>query len=161
MSESILITIKLFFLLGFTLHNLEEAFWLPGWLKKVKHYQEPVNKKQIIYTVSIITFLGYIITITDIFIAQTGSIQNYLFLGFICLIGLNTVFWHLVATIILKRYTPGLITGLSFNLPLSYFIITNYLREGISINMPILVCITVLFLVLLLLKYLLVFNRAH
>ena len=33
-----LTVLKIIFLLGFTLHNLEEAIWLPEWTKYAKNY---------------------------------------------------------------------------------------------------------------------------
>ena len=36
--------IELLFLLGFSLHNLEEALWLPEWSKHARKYHKEVSK---------------------------------------------------------------------------------------------------------------------
>ena len=36
--------IELLFLLGFTLHNLEEALWLPQWSKHARKYRKEVSE---------------------------------------------------------------------------------------------------------------------
>lgn len=72
------------FSLGVTLRNLEEAIWLPHWSQSVGKYQHPVEKNAFVFAVIVITMFGYI------------------YLGFIGMMGLNAIFPHLVATIVLK-----------------------------------------------------------
>ncbi len=36
---------------------------------------------------------------------------------------LNTIFPHLIATILMKKYAPGLLTGLLLNIPINSFVI--------------------------------------
>ena len=116
MTDSMLIPIKLLFLLGFTLHNLEESVWLPEWSKHAKTFHEPVERNQFIFAVIIITMIGYWVTIADILYNEPGNIPNYLYLGFIGMMGLNSIFPHFIATLLLKKYAPGLITGILLNL---------------------------------------------
>lgn len=133
MNDSITLALKLIFLFGFTLHNIEEAIWLPGWSKYAKKFHEPVNKTQFIFAVIIVTIIGYLVTLIEILDNDTGSILSYAYLGFVGMMGLNTFLPHLAATIILKKYAPGLITALLLNLPISIIIIIRYIDAGVNI----------------------------
>ncbi len=132
MNDSMFIPIKLLFLLGFTLHNLEESVWLPEWSKHAKTFHEPVERNQFIFAVIIITTIGYLLTFANILFDQPGNIASYIYLGFIGMMGFNAIFPHLIATVILKRYAPGLLTGILLNLPIACTIIIHYLRQGIN-----------------------------
>jgi len=119
--------------MGFTLHNLEEAIWLPRWSKLAKKYHEPVESGPFIFAIMVITVIGYILTILDFISGQVGSFANYAYLGFIVLMGINSIFPHLLATIVLKKYAPGLLTGISLNLPLSIIILIQHIKYGLDI----------------------------
>jgi hypothetical protein len=154
MNDLKVISIKLLFLMGFTLHNLEESVWLPEWSKHVKAFHEPVKRNQFIFAVIVITMIGYLVTFVNILFDQPGNISNYLYLGFIGMMGLNSIFPHLVATFILKKYAPGLLTGILLNLPISCFIIIHYIQKGVNIYYLILSIVIVTGLILFSLKYL-------
>ena len=128
MNDIITIALKFIFLLGFTIHNLEESVWLPEWSKHAKKFHKPVERNQFIFAVIIVTILGYLITVVEIINNNPGSVFSYIYLGFIGMMGLNTILPHLAATILLKKYAPGLITALLLNLPLSIIIISRYIN---------------------------------
>jgi len=44
MNDLTLSMMKLLFLFGFTLHNIEEALWLPGWSKHAKKFHHRLKK---------------------------------------------------------------------------------------------------------------------
>ena len=154
MDNSISIALKLIFLFGFTLHNLEEAIWLPEWSKQAKKFHEPVERNQFVFAVIIITLIGYLITLIDVLTNNYGSTFNYIYLGFIGMMGLNSIFPHLMATVILKKYAPGLITGILLNLPISLVIIIRSIQSGINIYYLVLSIVVVTGLILSSLKYL-------
>lgn len=154
MNETSIISLKLLFLLGFTLHNLEEALWLPQWSKHSEKFHEPVERNQFIFAVIIITITGYLITIADILSGHTENIINYLYLGFIGMMGLNAIIPHLAATLVLKKYAPGLITGLLLNLPVSLLIIIYQIQNGINVFYFIIAVLVVTGSILFSLKYL-------
>ncbi|MFO7524802.1 MAG: HXXEE domain-containing protein [Ignavibacteriaceae bacterium] len=133
MNDSITIALKLIFLLGFTIHNIEESIWLPEWSKHANKFHEPVERNQFIFAVIVVTILGYLVTAAEIIENMPGSVFSYIYLGFIGMMGLNTILPHLAATIILKKYAPGLITALLLNLPLSIIIIARYIYAGINV----------------------------
>lgn len=154
MNEITINLLKLLFLLGFTLHNMEEALWLPQWSKYAKKFHEPVERNQFIFAVIILTMLGYLITLADILNPQPGNIINYVYLGFIGMMGLNAIIPHLAATIVLKKYAPGLITGLLLNLPLSLIIIIYNIQNRINIFYFVIAVLALSGLILFSLKYL-------
>ncbi len=82
------------------------------------------------------------------------AIKILFLLGFIGMMGINAVFPHLVATIVLKKYAPGLITGLLLNLPFSLIIIHWHIKNGINVFYLFVSIVTVSVLVLFSLKYL-------
>ena len=55
MSELDLTAIKLLFLFGFTIHNIEEAIWLPKWSRYAKKFHEPVGSNKFIFAVMVVT----------------------------------------------------------------------------------------------------------
>jgi hypothetical protein len=133
MNDSITLALKLIFLLGFTLHNIEESVWLPEWSKHSKKIHEPVERNQFIFAVIVVTIIGYLVTVVEIINNNPGSVFSYIYLGFIGMMGLNTILPHLAATVLLKKYAPGLITALLLNLPLSIIIIARYIVAEINV----------------------------
>lgn len=151
MNDSTL-ALKLIFLLGFTIHNIEESIWLPEWSKHAKKFHEPVERNQFIFAVIIVTIIGYLVTVAEIIDNTPGSIFTYIYLGFIGMMGLNTILPHLAATILLKKYAPGLITALLLNLPLSIIIIARYIESGINVYYLIIAIMAITVITLALLK---------
>jgi len=145
--------IKIIFLLGFTLHNLEEAIWLPKWSKYASKYHEPVESNQFVFAVIVVTILGYFVTVLNLLAGETNYLFLYIYLGFIGMMGLNSIFPHLLSTIVLKKYCPGLMTGLLLNLPLAVIIIYHYLKTGINIYYLIIAVVIVSGVILFSLKY--------
>ena len=54
--------IELLFLLGFSLHNIEEALWLPAWSKHARKYHKEVSPNEFRFAVIIVTAIGYLLT---------------------------------------------------------------------------------------------------
>lgn len=152
MNDELTLSLKLIFLLGFTLHNIEEAIWLPEWSKYAKKFHQPVERNQFVFAVIVISIIGYLLTIIEILDNNSGSIWSYVYLGFVGMMGLNAIMPHLVATILLKKYAPGLITAFLLNLPISIIIITRYVNAGINVYFVILAIVIVSAVVLLSLK---------
>jgi len=152
MNDSITLALKLIFLLGFTIHNIEESIWLPEWSKHAKKFHEPVERNQFIFAVIVVTIIGYLVTVAEIVDNTPGSIFTYIYLGFIGMMGLNTILPHLAATILLKKYAPGLITALLLNLPLSIIIIARYIAVGINVYYLIIAILAFTAIILSLLK---------
>lgn len=159
MNASTLDLLKVIFLLSFTLHNIEEAIWLPKWSNYASKFQKPVESNQFVFAVLAITVLGYFITVLNLLAGETNYFILYIYLGFIGMMGLNSIIPHLASTIVLKKYCPGLMTGLLLNLPLSIIIIFHYLKSVINIYYLIIAVIIISGVILFSLKYLFILGK--
>ena len=119
--------IYILFVLAFIIHNIEEAIWLPGWSKHAKKYHRTVEFNEFVFAVLIITVSGIMLTFLK---CTTGNkTVNCLYLGYVGMMVLNAIFPHLLATIALRRYAPGLITAIVLNAPIGCYIIFESLNE--------------------------------
>lgn len=114
---------EIIFLMSFTLHNIEEGIWLPKWSKYAGKYYPQVTNNEFHFALLMITIFGYIITFLFLLLGHSNEILKYIYLGFILMMCFNAVFPHLLATITLKKYSPGTLTGLFLNLPIGLFVI--------------------------------------
>lgn len=121
------LTLTCLFLVGFTLHNLEEALWLPAWSQHAARFHAPVSQPAFVFAVSIITLIGYFLAAIDITLAPTDSWWRLVWPGFVGMMVANAIMPHLAATLLLRRYAPGLGTGLLFNLPLGLWLLSDRL----------------------------------
>lgn len=143
--------IEILFLIGFTLHNIEEAIWLPKWSRNAQKYHKEVSWKQFLFAVSIITVIGYLLTLQYILLSSQFIISKYLFLGFVSTMVLNSIFPHLILTIVLNKYAPGTASGLLFNAPIGIYILlmnTNS-KQDLQYTVVTTVIIATLFIVLI------------
>ena len=118
------------FLLGFTLHNLEEAIWLPGWSKYAGRFHTEVKRNEFHFAALAVTVIGYLLTFFHLMSANIYA--QYAFYGFVLMMCLNAIFPHLIATIVFRRYAPGLLTGIFLNVPFGVTLIQHGLSDGIS-----------------------------
>lgn len=119
-------------MLGFTIHNIEEGIWLPEWSKYAEKFHKPVKKEIFRTALIFLTLFSYVLFFAEYLFPQI-HVLHYLVIGFVGMMALNVFFPHLIATIALRRYAPGLLTGLIFNLPLSYLILLNAVKTGTAV----------------------------
>lgn len=110
------------FLLIITLHNLEEALWLPKWSKNAGVFHQPMTAQTFYFAVLMITITIYFFTGLFLFFPE-NTILMYIFFGIVTAMAGNVIFPHLIATIVLRRYAPGLISGILLMLPFNILII--------------------------------------
>jgi hypothetical protein len=116
-----------------TVHNLEEAIFMPAFIEK-RNSSIPDSLREIIPAVTYRQFLAALMIITIIpyllaFWAQKRETGIYLLLGFQVVMLLN-VFAHVMTAIMLRGYAPGLVTALAINLPFSFYLLRRARREG-------------------------------
>lgn len=80
-----------------------------------------------------ITIFGYLLTVAFLVSGNSNEIVNYLYFGFLLVMCYNAIFPHLIATIILKKYAPGTLTGLFLNLPIGLYIVFWKYGEQLSV----------------------------
>ncbi|MBL0265058.1 MAG: HXXEE domain-containing protein [Leptospiraceae bacterium] len=114
--------IEILFLLGFSLHNIEEALWLPQWSQNILAF---INQCQIMnfFAVIMVTAIGYLFTFQYFVFGSTYAIAKFAYLGFILMMVFNTFFPHILSTIYLKKYAPGTLTALLLNFPIGSYLI--------------------------------------
>ncbi|HDX9588702.1 TPA: HXXEE domain-containing protein [Bacillus pseudomycoides] len=117
------------FLFAITLHNLEEAVWLPAWSNYAPNFHKPVGKDEFYFAVIVITSLAYLSTFYYLSFPNS-SLAKYILIGFMGSMIINAIFPHLLANIVLKRYAPGLLTGLLLNIPINSLIIYQFFKNN-------------------------------
>jgi hypothetical protein len=125
-----LTNIILIFPLAITLHNIEEALWLPAWSRHASRFHKPVEKNEFYFALICVTLLAYLSSFLYIFF-NSILIVKYVYFGFVSAMVINAIFPHLAATIVLKRYAPGLITGIFLIIPCNSLILYFAVNTGI------------------------------
>jgi hypothetical protein len=146
--------IELLFILGFSLHNLEEALWLPEWSKHAARFHKEVSRNEFYFAIIVITALGYLFTF-QYFVCIYSSvalISKYIYLGFVLMMVLNVIFPHIVATIILKRYAPGTLTGILLNAPVGIHLLMKNIDSKADILFTVVAGIVIALIFLLLIN---------
>ena len=117
-----------FFPIALTLHNIEEAIWLPEFSGRAGIYFRPVGRLEFCFAMIPVTLLGWCLT-WALWHFGRQSLGCYLFFSFALMMAINVIFPHAVATIALRKYCPGLITGAVCVLPTSlYLLIFGYVN---------------------------------
>ncbi len=112
-----------------TLHNAEEAIWLPGWSKRTVLWRTPVSPGTFRFAVVVLTILAFAVTGLS---ASSGkqSVWTYLAFGYMAAMLANVLIPHLVLTAALRSYMPGVATAVALNLPVLSWLVVLALREG-------------------------------
>lgn len=96
----------------FMLHELEEIIWMPAFVKKLSA-QFPDNRFLSYYTPFVfdsIVFEQFLILLLLLFLSY--QFNNYTIYETIVIAYVFHVFGHLIQTIVLRKYVPGLLTGI-------------------------------------------------
>ena len=120
----------LFFLFAITVHNAEEALWLPAWSRNAGRFHKRVSPVEFRFGVLCVTCLAYLV----VFVSWTiptfrfGRLALYGFMGAMIV---NAVFPHLIVTIVQRRYSPGLVTALLLLIPTNVVALRFALVSGL------------------------------
>lgn len=114
-----------------TIHNLEEAIWLPEWSQTVSIgiWQSPVGTFEFRFAVALLTVLFYVLIY--FFSKYESRYLNALMGGVLLMVIFNVFIPHLIATIITFDLVPGVISGLLLNVPVCLYLLWRGLNEGI------------------------------
>ena len=96
----------------FMLHELEEIVWMPSFVKKIS-IQYPNNRILSYYTPFAFNFIvleQFLILMTSLYLSY--QFNNYTIYATIVIAYIYHVFGHLIQTIVLRKYVPGLLTGI-------------------------------------------------
>ena len=96
----------------FMLHELEEIVWMPSFVKKISP-QCPNNRILSYYTpfaFNTIVLEQFLILMTSLYLSY--QFNNYTIYTTIIIAYIYHVLGHLVQTIVIQKYVPGLLTGI-------------------------------------------------
>jgi hypothetical protein len=125
-----LINLALLFLLSFTLHNIEEALWMPKWSQDKIRFLKPAPKNEFYCALIVLTALSYLaVCLMALYPGQ--RLFTYLFAGLLGAMAFNAVFPHIAATIALRKYAPGVITAVLLMLPVNGLILLHMANSSI------------------------------
>ena len=116
------------FAVAITLHNLEEAVWLPKWSQSAGRWHNPVGEREFRFAVSVLTLLAYV----GAYLAATDSRESvgaYFMAGYAFTMLMNVFIPHLLATLLMRRYAPGTVTAVLMNLPISMLLLWYGFQE--------------------------------
>ena len=114
----------------FVLHELEEIVWMPSFIKKIS-IQYPNNRILSYYTpfaFNAIVLEQFLILMTSLYLSY--QFNNYSIYASIIIAYIYHVFGHLIQTIVLRNYVPGLLTGI-----LTSWFSLYYLNPNIPIEL--------------------------
>jgi len=117
------------FALAVTLHNLEEALFLPAWSRSAGRWHHPVGAREFRFAVAVLTVFAYVAVYLAA-VGGKGSAGAYLLAGYALAMLLNVIFPHVFATLVMRRYAPGTATALLLNLPITVLLLHRALHEG-------------------------------
>lgn len=117
-------TLQFYFLFPafFMLHELEEIIWIPSFVKKISA-QFPDNRIISYYTpfaFNAIVLEQFLILLLSLFLSY--QFNNYTIYTTIIIAYVYHVFGHLIQTIVIRKYVPGLLTGIFTSLFSLYFL---------------------------------------
>ncbi len=110
-----------------TLHNLEETIWMPAKSQSFHSWQAPVTAFEFRFAVIVLTLLIY--AVIYFFSKKEHPALNFMMAGVLLAILFNVFVPHLVGSIILGDFIPGVVTGVLFNLPVTFYLLWRGLRE--------------------------------
>jgi hypothetical protein len=113
-----------------TLHNGEEAIWMPGW--DLRHAARlplhPPGAIKIRIALLVLTVAAFAVTYLSSR-KGPGSLWAYLLFGSIVTMLLNVFVPHVPAALIFRGYAPGVVTAVLINLPLMGYLALRAVRE--------------------------------
>ena len=118
------------FPIAVTLHNAEEAIWLPRW--DLRHAAQlpahPPGALEIRVVLVVITLVAFGVTYLSV---QRGpeSIWAYLTFGYFVTMLANVFVPHVPAAILFGGYAPGIVTAVLINFPLMTILAVGAVRE--------------------------------
>ncbi len=119
------------FPIAVTLHNAEEAIWMPRW--SAGHAAQlpvrPPGAAEILAALVVFTAAAFAVTYLSAR-RGPGSIGAYLMFGYIIAMLANVFVPHLPAAIVFRGYAPGVVTAVFINLPVMSLLAVRMVRDG-------------------------------
>ena len=123
------ITLAWLFAAAVTVHNLEEAVFLPAWSEQAGRWHRPVGANEFRFAVFVLVVLAGVAALLAT-VQGRESFGAYVLSGYALAMLLNVAFPHLLVTMVTRRYMPGTATALALNLPVTAALLRQAFREG-------------------------------
>ena len=139
----------------FMLHELEEIIWMPSFVKKLSAQFPDIRFLSYYtpFTFNAIVLEQFLILLLSLFLSYQFS--NYTIYATIVIAYIYYIFGHLIQTIVLRKYVPGLLTGILTSL----FSITFLKKIEISVKLYSYSFLTLLVIVLNLVVSFMILNK--
>ena len=111
-----------------TIHNMEEAIWLPDWSPSAAGWLPRVGAFEFRFAVTVLTLIFY--GIIYYFSVKDTKLSAYLMYGLIAGMLFNVFIPHTIATISWGVNAPGAVTGILLNLPVTLYLLHRGMKEG-------------------------------
>lgn len=112
-----------------TLHNAEEALWLPAWSKRTGFWRTPVTPGVFRFAVAVLTVLAFAVTWLSA-VSGKQTVWTYLVFGSMVVTLANVLIPHVAVSVARRSYMPGVATAVTFNLPVLSLLVVMALKEG-------------------------------
>lgn len=122
--------LPLLFSCGVTLHDFEEARWLPGWMRTHVRTGFDPNPRAYFAATSLVSAVVWL-AVLSVAIWPAVPTFHLVLSGIALAMAVNAVVPHLWMSLIRRSYMPGTATGMLFNLPLAVLLIQIQLRSGL------------------------------
>ncbi len=120
----------LLFLFAISLHNLEEALWPPQWSGQAGKFHKKVEAQEFHVAVMLVTLLAFVSTSLWLLFPAV-FVFKYFYFGFLGAMVINTFAPHLAATVVLRKYSPGLLSGLCLLVPVNVTLMVYGVNDGV------------------------------
>jgi hypothetical protein len=107
-----------------TLHNLEEAIWLPSAAKHLDMLPRQMSPGRFRIGVGILTVAAYLITWFSVADGRESA-WTYMFVAYTFVMFLNVFVPHLPAAVLLRSYALGVVTAVVVNLPVTTLLLAE------------------------------------
>ena len=109
----------------FMLHELEEIIWMPSFVEKLStHFSDNrILSYYTPFTFNAIVLEQFLILLLSLFLSY--QFNNYTIYITIVIAYIYHVFGHLIQTVVIRKYVPGLLTGLLTSLFSLYYLNPN------------------------------------
>ena len=109
----------------FMLHELEEIIWMPSFVEKLStHFSDNrILSYYTPFTFNAIVFEQFLILLLSLFLSY--QFNNYTIYITIVIAYIYHVFGHLIQTVVIRKYVPGLLTGILTSLFSLYYLNPN------------------------------------
>ena len=109
----------------FMLHELEEIIWMPSFVEKLStHFSDNrILSYYTPFTFNAIVLEQFLILLLSLFLSY--QFNNYTIYITIVIAYIYHVFGHLIQTVIIRKYVPGLLTGILTSLFSLYYLNPN------------------------------------